>query len=222
MSVADAYLKIRDRVQEAALRCGRDPKSIRILPVSKGQSIEKIREGLAHPEFPHRLGENYSDELEQKHRALGNSVEWHYLGRLQSRKVADICSQASVIHTVTRIKEVEILAKQRSSVRFFLQVNVSEEGQKNGCEIGELPTLVEACEKHGVKPSLMGLMTLPATFDNVGESVLRKQFSALRSLRDRFVPGGALSMGMSDDFEWAIQEGSDWIRIGTAIFGSRT
>lgn len=215
-----AYLSLSARVESLA-----QGQIVQILPVSKGQSVEKIRAALSDERFPRRLGENYLEELQAKHMALQEfPVEWHYLGRLQSRKISEICAVADVIHTVTRAKELELISREprASKIRFFFQVNVSSEDQKNGCAPSDLPALFVLANKLNLGTQIAGLMALPAAQENAGEENLRSQFRLLRTLRDQYVPQGLLSMGMSDDFEIAIQEGAQILRIGTALFGERS
>jgi pyridoxal phosphate enzyme (YggS family) len=212
-------------ITEAERRGGRPAGSVRLLPVSKAQTAARIAEVLAHPGLPRRLGENYMDEFLAKQAApelVGLAVEWHFIGRLQSRKVLELAATADVIHTVSRLKELELLARSPRVPGFLLQVNTSGAPQKGGCEPGELAPLVEQVERLGLRPRLRGLMTIPAPLEDIGEAALRAEFARLRELRDRWVAGGELSMGMSGDFELAIAEGADWVRIGSALFGSRT
>lgn len=217
-------MDLRERIAHAEQRAGRAPGSVKLLPVSKTQPPERIREVFRDDaSLPKRLGENYVDELLAKHAALGTEFEWHFIGRIQSRRIAEICSVADLIHTVARAKEIEAIARspRASRVRFFLQVNVSGETQKNGCEPGEIPALLEACARAGIGAQVAGLMALPASLGEISEGELRRQFGNLRALRDQYLPRGELSMGMSADLEIAIEEGADWVRVGTAIFGER-
>ncbi|MBS1986136.1 MAG: YggS family pyridoxal phosphate-dependent enzyme [Bdellovibrionales bacterium] len=212
---------VLERIQRACLRASRRPADVNLLPVSKGQDLDSIRAFLGQARAPQRLGENYLEELVSKRTALGSAVEWHYLGRLQSRKVLDLCASVDVIHTVSRDKEIKLLAEAPRCPDFFIQVNVSGEAQKNGCSPAALPPLLESIEALGLTKRVRGLMALPASLEEIGETSLRKEFGCLRELRDRLLPGKALSMGMSADFELAIAEGADWIRLGTILFGQR-
>jgi len=224
MKGLSAHLSVvLDKIETAAHKAGRAPHSVKLLPVSKSQPLEVLTEALAAG-FPARFGENYLEELVAKRAAI-TSVEWHYQGRLQSRKIAEIVAAADVIQTVAREKELALLAaeslRQGRAPQFFLQVNVSDESQKNGVSPAELPRLLEAVARAGLSERLRGFMCLPADLEVVGEKALRMEFARLRTLRDQHLSRGELSMGMSGDFELAIAEGSDWVRVGTALFGPR-
>lgn len=210
------------KLDQALNRAGRRGDSLRWLPVSKGQSVERIREVLGDGRVPKRLGENYVDELVEKRAVLDQILEWHYLGRLQSRKIADICKSAGWVHGLYRLKELEALAKAGLRTRWFLEVNVSGEATKGGCSPDEIPVLLDAAARLGVEPEFQGLMTMAAPLEDAGEKVVRSQFGALRELRNKYCPRAALNMGMSSDFDLAILEGADWIRVGTILFGERT
>lgn len=215
-------MELFEQIARAEIRAGRAPGSVKLLPVSKEHPTEHILSVFgAEPRLPHRLGESYPDELIEKRVKLGSAFEWHFIGRIQSRRIQELCIAADVIHAVARAKEIQAIATAPKKPRFFVQVNVSGEGQKNGCELREVDTLLSECARLGIYNRLAGFMALPAPLEIIGEKELRRQFSALRQLRDRLLPRGELSMGMSGDFEIAIEEGSDWIRVGTAIFGAR-
>lgn len=214
-----------ERVQHAAQAAGRAAHEVRVLPVSKKHSAEALIRFLKIPGVPARLGESYAQELFHKQQSLEGvhpPVEWHFVGRIQSRTLARIAGSVECIHTVCRPKELDILGGLRSSCpRFFFQVNVSGEGQKGGCTPEELAGLKEQTQERGLIGKVAGLMCLPTAPETASEREVRKQFVRLRELRDRWFPGGELSMGMSQDFEWAIAEGSHWVRIGSLLFGER-
>ncbi len=221
--MADSVAELLEGIARAEDRAGRAPGSVKLLPVSKTHSPERIRAVLrAHPALPKRLGENYPDELLAKRAGLADlAFEWHFIGRIQSRRLPELCAAADVLHTVARAKELGAIAQAARVPRFFLQVNVSGEAQKNGCDPAELAFLLDEADRLGLLGRCLGLMTLPAPLEDIGETELRRQFAALRNLRDAFLPGRELSMGMSGDYAIAIEEGADWIRVGTAIFGER-
>ncbi len=231
--LAERFEAIRTRIARAEARAGRAAGSVQLLPVSKGQGAEILAQALSVPNFPRRFGENYLEELMSKSAELARApdtlarppVEWHYQGRLQSRKISDIVMVADVIQTVGREKELAILQEESLRLgrapRFFLQINVSGENQKNGAAPEELSRLIEAAEGLGLRARLMGLMCLASDLSGADEKALRREFTDLRTLRDRHLSGGALSMGMSQDFEIAIEEGADWVRVGSSIFGAR-
>lgn len=207
------------RIEAAAQRSGRKASDVHILPVSKSQTIERLKVALAEKGFPQRLGENYFQELQDKQAALKGAIEWHFIGPLQSRKVEEIAQRVSFIHSVCREKELKLL--RGTTVKFLLQVNTSGEGQKNGVPPAELPQLLQTIADLGLTSQCVGLMCLPSPLEEVGEKALRKEFALLRRLRDKELPHGGLSMGMSGDFELAIEEGSTWVRVGSLLFGAR-
>lgn len=210
------------KLDVALARAGRKADSLRWLPVSKGQTIERIRAVLGDARVPQRLGENYFDELVEKRAALTEISEWHYLGRLQSRKIAGICEAAGWVHGLYRLKELEAVARSGRGTRWFLEVNVSDEEAKGGCAPTEIPVLLEAATRLGVETQFQGLMTMAAPLEDVGDKTVRSQFAKLRECRERHCPRASLNMGMSSDFDLAITEGADWIRVGTSLFGARS
>ena len=213
---------ILERMESACRASGRKAKELQLLPVSKGQTLATLKVAGEVKDFPKTWGENYWDELEQKQTALAShGIEWHFLGRLQSRKISKLASAVSVLHTVSRIKELAILSQLPRCPQFFIQVNISNEAQKNGVDSGELGLLLDACTAKGLSSKLIGLMGMATPLEESGESQVRKEFARLRELRDRLLPEAKLSMGMSSDFELAILEGADLIRLGSALFGER-
>jgi PLP dependent protein len=214
---------LEGRILKACASAKRDRSNVALLPVSKGQPFERIAEALQTGLCPMRLGENYLDELIRKSEQFKDqNIEWHYLGRLQSRKIKDIARVARVLHGVSRVQELEAL--KAFDLKFFVQVNISGEGQKNGVEPGDLPTVLAAVESLGMGTRFLGLMGMsmaPNQNPSDQRSLARQNFADLRSLRDQFAPGAQLNMGMSDDFEEAILEGSNLIRLGSAFFGER-
>jgi pyridoxal phosphate enzyme (YggS family) len=222
--VADNLAAVRERVEAAARRAGRDPSSVTLVAVSKRHGADSIREAVAagHRDF----GENYAQEFAQKVRELeGLPVRWHYIGHLQTNKARLVASDAALVHTVDSAHLAAELDKRASAagrrLAVLIQVNVAGEEQKSGCEPEELPALLQSA---GALTHLdvRGLMTMPPFWP--AERV-RPFFAALRDLRDRHAtdacPLRELSMGMSEDFEAAIEEGATIVRVGTAIFGPR-
>jgi len=200
-------------------------REVTIVAVSKGQSAEKIRHLCELKNPPTFFAESYLAEAleKQKQFNLPKQAQWHFIGRLQSRKIAEIVQNFSCLHSVSRIKEIEgLLETPEAKPTFFLQVNTSGEVQKNGFLPAELASAIAFCNDNGLKDRLLGLMTLPAPLTDVSEVQLRREFSSLRELRDRLCPEKLLNMGSSSDYKIAISEGSDWIRLGTVIFGERS
>jgi pyridoxal phosphate enzyme (YggS family) len=210
-------------MSRAAVKAKRDLSQIRLLAVSKGQSPERIRECLQDSAFPRDLGENYFEELSIKEATFtAEHLTWHYLGRLQSRKIGEICARAAYLHGVSRTKEIEAVERAPRIPKFFLQVNISRETQKGGFEPDAIESALEFIAKRPLlSERFVGFMGIAAPLGEFGEKIVRGQFSSLRELRDKLCPEGLLSMGMSDDLEIAIEEGANWVRVGTALFGAR-
>ena len=222
MSVAK-WSSIHQEITQASKK---HKRPITIVAVSKGQGPEKIHQILQAPHAPTIFGESYLNEALLKRESLEvhdlQKIDWHFIGRLQSRKIPEIAAQFSCLHTVGRSKEIEMIKEVGKTPKFFLQINTSREKQKNGFTPEETPEAIALCEELGLSESLLGLMTLPSPLDEVGEKNLREEFTRLRKLRDQHLPGKFLNMGTSGDYSIAIDEGADWIRLGTVIFGERS
>ena len=224
--LSDRWQAVMARIEKAAQASGRKASDVVLLPVSKGQDAEKIRSAILGAGFPRTMAENYSEELVEKSTVLTDlSVEWHYQGALQSRKIKKLAQVAAVLQSVARKEELEVLARLATEgarvPRFFLQVNVSGEAQKNGCSPDSLDELRDDITKLKLTKEWLGLMTVAHDVSEVGEARVRAEFERLRELRDRVFPKGQLSMGMSGDLEWAIIEGATMVRVGSDLFGSR-
>ncbi len=216
------------RIRQAALACGRDPRSVRLVAVSKTVSAERVRQAVAAG--VDTLGENYIQEARGKIDALAAlPVAWHFIGHLQTNKAKYAVRLFELIHTVDSLKLAAELDRQAAKAgknqRVLVQVNVSGEASKSGASEAEAGRLVAEIAKLP-HLSLEGLMTMPPFFDQPERA--RPYFRGLRRLRDeiqqRKLPGvdlRELSMGMTGDFEVAIAEGATLVRIGTAIFGER-
>ena len=225
--IATNIARIKQRIAAAAARSGRDTESIRLMAVSKTVEPERIRQALAAGIT--LLGENYVQEAREKIPAIGHDVQWHMIGHLQTNKVKYVANLFDWIHSVDRLELACELDKRagQNNRRFnvLIEVNVSGEESKNGAEPSQV---LELIRQISALPNLSvrGLMTMPPYSDNPENS--RPYFIALRKLRDEIasaaIPGVAmdeLSMGMTDDFEVAIEEGATIIRVGRAIFGER-
>lgn len=220
--------EVRERIRRAAERAGR-PDPVRVVAVSKGHPAEAaaaaVRAGLE------TLGENRIGELEEKVAAVGReSATWHMIGHLQRNKARRGVGLFDCIESVDSLRLARRLSKEavrvEAVVRGLLQVNVSGEGSKGGFEPDAAVEALEAI--HGLEGlQIHGLMTMaPFTED---ESVLRATFRATRELLERLqreageaLHGQELSMGMSNDFEIAIEEGATSVRLGTVLFGERS
>lgn len=214
------------RIARAAEAAGRDAAEVRLLAVSKTWPADSVREAAAAGQ--RAFGENYVQEGAEKVDALAAlGLEWHFIGPLQSNKTRLVANRFAWVHSIDRLKIAERLSAQRDAhlppLEVCIQVNVSGETSKSGVAPAELPALAHAVA--GLpRLRLRGLMAIPEPTSDV--AVQRARFAALRELRDRLNAGGlaldTLSMGMSDDLEAAIAEGSTMVRVGTAIFGSRS
>jgi pyridoxal phosphate enzyme (YggS family) len=218
---------VRRRIEEVALRCGRDSSSITLIAVCKTVDPERVRCALGQGVTD--LGENRIQEAEPKIRQLGSGPTWHFVGHLQSNKAARAAQLFDWIHGVDSVALGERLdrAAQKAGRRLqiLLQVNLSGEDSKSGVreqDVGRVA--VELAQLRAVR--LRGLMTMPAPTGDPEQ--VRPSFVRLRELRDKVniaagldPPLEMLSMGMTDDFEVAIEEGATHIRLGRALFGER-
>ncbi|MCD6197715.1 MAG: YggS family pyridoxal phosphate-dependent enzyme [Deltaproteobacteria bacterium] len=222
--------ELKSRIAEAAQKSGRRPEDIRLLAVTKTVPMERIREAISSGQ--RLFGENYVQEAVQKLESLGDlyhETTWHFIGHLQRNKAKLAVQLFNCIETVDNLKLARVLdrhakaAGKRLSV--YIQVNVARDPRKSGLSPEELPIfLTQAAELSDI--DICGLMTMPP-WEPEPES-LRRWFRALRDLRDKMNAGlghspglKELSMGMSQDFEIAIEEGATVVRIGTALFGRR-
>jgi PLP dependent protein len=213
---------VRRRIASAANRAGRDALAVRLVAVSKTHSPEIVREAISAGQTV--FGENKVQEAEDKIAEVGRgAAEWHLIGHLQSNKARKAVQLFEVIQTVDSVELAERLERiceeeGRDSLSVLAQVDLAGEETKSGVPEADLPQL--AAYLNGRKHlKFDGLMVLPPYSDD--PEAARPYFRRLRELRDELVPGGALSMGMSHDFEVAIEEGATIVRIGTAIFGQR-
>lgn len=214
--------KVRRKISEAAKKVGRNPDEIKLIAVSKMHPIEVLRD--ATKAGARVFGENKVQEASAKIAEIGRAgFEWHLIGNLQSNKARKAVKIFDVIHTLDSVELAARLERicteeKRGNLQVLIQVDLGGEATKNGIGEPDLPELVEFLKTcKCIKFS--GLMTLPPYFENA-ENV-RPYFKRLRDLRDRLLPGGELSMGMSHDFETAIEEGATLVRVGTMIFGER-
>ncbi len=215
--------EVRKAMGRAAERCARDPAGITLLGVSKTFPADRVgtylRAGLAD------FGENYIQEAREKAAELETARPapvWHFIGRLQSNKAKYAAAIFDTVHSVDSLELAAELNRRAAAlartVNIYAQVNVSGEGSKSGMPPSALPGFLKALP--GLPAlRLKGLMTMPP-YDPDPEAA-RPHFRALRGLRDEYAPGLGLSMGMSGDFEVAIEEGATIIRVGSALFGDR-
>lgn len=225
MSLADRLQKIRTEIGNACKRSQRSVSEVHLLAVSKLQPVELIEEAYALG--LRDFGENYVQELKEKKEQLSHlsEIRWHLIGPLQSNKAKLALQSADVFQALDSLKLAQKLASAAKALgrqrpwSVFVQVNVDEEETKSGVNPNDLAPLVEGI-KNLPALKLTGLMCIPRPRENL--EVMRDPFKKLRSLSEQFPELGLqLSMGMSEDFQIAIEEGANWIRVGRSLFGAR-
>ena len=226
--IAHNLAQVRDKISGAAARCGRAPEEVTLLAVSKTKPASAIEEAMAAGQ--RAFGENYVQEGVDKIRyfqqAGASSLQWHFIGPLQSNKSRLVAEHFDWCHTVDRLKIASRLSEQRPAdlapLNVLIQINISDEQSKSGIPLAELDALAAGIN---ALPNLQlrGLMAIPAP-----ESEYERQFAvaqqmavAFAQLKTLYPSVDTLSLGMSDDMEAAIAAGSTMVRIGTAIFGAR-
>lgn len=224
-TITKNIITIRSQIAEAEQKYGREPGSVQLLAVSKTRPIEDIE--VAFSENQRHFGENYLQDALPKIEAMTDpSVVWHFIGPIQSNKTRQIAENFDWVHGIERLKIAQRLNEQRdesiSPLNICIQVNTSSEESKSGVAPGQALELAkEISQLPNIK--LRGLMTIPAATTNFEQQ--RQPFRLLRELKDEITAQGieldTLSMGMTNDMEAAIAEGSTIVRIGTAIFGKR-
>jgi PLP dependent protein len=225
--------QVRGRIERAARAAGRDPQQIALVAVSKTFGADRIREAVAAGQ--HCFGENYLQEavakIDEVARTAGaQPIEWHFVGPIQSNKTRELAERFDWVQSLDRLKVAQRLSQQRPADRpplnVLLQVNVSGEATKHGTSPDQAPELARQIGRLA-RLRLRGLMAIPEpSADPVQQ---RASFARLRELFERLqrqmAPAGhdldTLSMGMSDDLEAAVAEGTTMVRVGTAIFGAR-
>jgi len=227
MSIADNLKTVMDRIAAAAQRAGRDPSSVRLVVVTKTVDAERVREAVAAG--AEVLGENRVQEAKEKIEKLGRTASWHLIGHLQTNKAKYAVKLFDLIHSVDDVelaREVDRQAARIGKVQdVLIEVSIAGEASKAGVAMQEATDLVrKAATLKNI--SIKGLMTIPPFLDD--PEAVRPYFQKLRnlaaSIANENLPGVSmqkLSMGMSGDFEVAIEEGATMVRVGTAIFGAR-
>ena len=227
MSLAASLNIVQARIRTAAVKAGRDPAAVRLVAVSKTRPAAIVDEAARRGQL--LFGENYVQELTVKAAGVKEPVEWHFIGHLQGNKVRQIAGLVTMIHSVDRLSLAQEIDRQWAKIGkvcpVLVQVNISCEATKCGTSTDELGRLVREIAR---LPSLRirGLMTMPPFFDDPEGA--RPYFRELKrcavevsSLGIAGVEMAELSMGMSGDFEAAIEEGATLVRVGSAIFGER-
>lgn len=226
------FEKVKERIFQAAVKCGRDPDSIRLVTVSKTMPVEIVKAAVTAGITI--LGENYIQEARSKIELLStNAVSWHFIGHLQTNKARYAVRLFDLIHSVDSLRLVRELNKEAGKIKktqpILIQVNIGKEASKSGVSAEDIKKLLEEIIQLE-NLSLRGLMTMPPFFNDPEKA--RPYFSLLRDLRDRICKEiepalnrnnslDELSMGMTGDFETAIECGATLVRVGTAIFGER-
>ncbi len=221
-NLARNFAAVKERINRAARKAGGNEDEIKLIAVSKTHPVEVLEAAV---EANIRVfGENKVQETEEKIAVLKNDLlEWHLIGHLQSNKARRAVQLFDCLHTLDSIKLAERLERlcieeNRRRLSILVQVDLANEPTKNGATEADLPEIIEflkGCERL----QLNGLMTIPPFFEDAEKT--RPFFRKLREIRDKVLPSGELSMGMSHDFEMAIEEGATIVRVGTAIFGAR-
>ncbi|GED62409.1 YggS family pyridoxal phosphate enzyme [Lysinibacillus fusiformis] len=215
--------KLNDLIAAAETRVNREANNVQIIAVTKEVSVERTQEaieaGLTH------LGENRPEGLNRKLSAIQAHVNWHYIGSLQTRKVKQVINSIDYLHSLDRLSLAEEIEKRAvKPVKCFIQVNVSGEESKHGLSMEAVLPFVESL-KGFTKVEVVGLMTMaPNTED---ETLIRSVFKQLKQCQQQIAEQGfahapctELSMGMSNDFEIAVEEGATFVRVGTALVGN--
>jgi pyridoxal phosphate enzyme (YggS family) len=222
MRVAAKYEQIKQQINETCLKVNRNPEEVKVIGVTKYVSTDRAGEALEAGII--NLGENRDEGLLKKWEVLRDKPTWHYIGTLQTRKVKNIINIVEYIHSLDRISLAEEINKRAGhKIKCLVQVNVSGEESKHGLSPEEALVFIESLRKFE-NISVEGLMTMaPLTND---ENQIRVCFRKLRELRNQvqaleldYAPCTELSMGMSNDYAIAIEEGSTMVRIGTALVG---
>lgn len=226
MSIADNVAHVQSRIAQAALRVGRDPSEITLVAVTKTFGKDTVAEGAAAGLGT--FGENRVQEAAEKIPMLPESFAWHMIGHVQSNKAKQAVGLFDCVQSVDSLRLAAALARhaadQDRQMPVLLQVNVTGKASQFGFEPGELPTIAQSMGAH-TSLRIDGLMTIASFTDD--EATLRGEFRTLRELRDRLQsmlpehPCRELSMGMSNDFPIAIEEGATIVRVGRALFGER-
>jgi pyridoxal phosphate enzyme (YggS family) len=234
-AVKENFLKVMERIEKAARRAGRDPNGIKLVAVSKTVEAARIKEAIEAGASI--LGENYVQEAQKKIEEIGRPVcterfgegrpvSWHFIGHLQSNKAKYAVRLFDMIHSLDSFPLAEELNRRAEQadrvIKVMIEVNLSKEDTKFGTDDEMVVNLAKRIQNLK-QLILQGLMTMPPYFDSPEMS--RPYYIELRELKEKMVKEGIpikeLSMGMSNDFEIAIEEGATYVRVGTAIFGPR-
>lgn len=224
MSIRENLERIKNEIEQICTEQGRDPESVHVVAVTKYVSVERTKEaieaGVQH------IGENRTDGMNKKQEEIEKECTWHFIGTLQSRKVKEVINNIDYLHSLDRMslaKEVDKRLDDGKVLNCFVQVNVSGEETKSGLSPDEVIPFIKELEKYkGIR--VVGLMTMAPFYEDPEQT--RPIFRKLRELRDRVhalnlphAPCTELSMGMSNDYIVALEEGATFIRIGSSLVG---
>ncbi|KKI93726.1 hypothetical protein WQ54_01330 [Bacillus sp. SA1-12] len=223
MNVQDNYLTIRENIESICNRSGRNPAEIKVIAVTKYVSIERAKEAIAAGVT--HLGENRDEGLNAKYQELDDAAIWHFIGTLQTRKVKNIIDKVEFIHSLDRLSLAKEIDKRATKpIKCFIQVNVSGEESKHGCSPENIIDFVKDLKSYP-NIQVVGLMTMAPFTDD--QQLIRTCFKKLKTIQQEVqalglssAPCHELSMGMSNDYEIAIEEGATFIRIGTSLVGN--
>jgi len=211
-AVAHAVAVVRERIATAARRAGRDAASVTLVAATKTVDVERVRAVIEAGVVD--VGENRAQELLAKAPACADLPgRWHFLGQLQRNKVRALAAHVGCWQSIDRLAVGEEIARRAPGASVLVEVNLADEPQKGGCAPGAAPALVDALADLQLRVG--GLMTVPPRGDDP-----RPWFAALRELGAR-LGVTELSMGMSEDYEVAVEEGATMVRVGRALFGAR-
>ncbi len=219
---------IKNNIMTIAKNVERNPEDILLLGVTKTVDVNVIQEAIESGIT--EVGENKPQELQRKYDVIGDKVKWHQIGSLQTNKVKYIIDKVTLIHSLDRISLAEEIQKRAElcdlNIECLVQVNISGEETKHGLKKNEVEGFIRECSKRFDRIKIVGMMTM-APFD-ADDNEIRKVFKGLKDLSEYILTLGIkgvemreLSMGMSQDYKIAIEEGATIVRIGTSIFGSR-
>lgn len=227
-SILENLNEIKTRIQAACERTARNPEEITLIAVSKTKPNEAIIDACTAGQL--HFGENRMQELQDKMESIElPGIQWHMIGTLQSNKIKYFANRVDWIHSVSKAKYLDEIDKRAASakriINVLIQVNISREDQKSGCEVSELAEILEHARSldHINIKGLMGMATFTDDPEDVRHefTLLRKTLEGHKHLNGANIDLKELSMGMSGDFEVAIEEGATMVRVGSAIFGSR-
>lgn len=221
-NVKSNLISIQKNIEKSCVRANRNIKDLTLIAVTKEVSVKRTEEVIQN-EILH-LGENRPEGLMKKIEAISADVKWHYIGSLQTRKVKSVINEIDYLHSLDRKSLADEIEKRASTVKdCFVQVNVSKEESKHGLSLEEAELFIDELKDYS-RIRVVGLMTMAPNTDD--DSLIRQVFSDLKKLQTRIAakqqphaPCTELSMGMSGDYEIAIEEGATFVRIGTALVG---